>query len=102
MTSYSEIIDLLIKYRILGVSALVSVILFAVFQFGVSSVEKSEMCSEELNELRSLTVALQQNREALAECEAKGAGRAVLLCRDDCDERIKIALSEAQAWACED
>ena len=102
MFSYSEIIDLVVKYKALGIGAAVACVSLIIFQLGVISVEKSELCNEELKELRALSVALQESRSELAACEAKGSGRAVLLCQDDCDHRIAQALAEAQAWACED
>lgn len=99
-----EIMAILKEHRHLFGGGVLICLMTACYVWGVSNgrVPHVVECSEELISNERLARERDDLLGKLARCNVSHKGAAILDADAQCAERIKKALAEAKAWACED
>lgn len=97
-------IDYLTKQNDNVAYAVIGFIAFACFtlgyMFGFQPAES--VCAEYIIDLDQKQKELLELNKKLTECEAKGAGKAVLDCSSICDKRVSEAIQNYKEVVCDD
>jgi len=99
-----EILSIVREHRYLfGGGAMIGAFMLC-YALGVSNgrVPHIVECSEELIKQARLARERDELATKLASCKVRGSSGEVLESSEDCDRRVKKALEDARAWACED
>jgi hypothetical protein len=88
----------------IAISCTVLISLLGMYLLGLQhgQVPHSQECSTEIIALSDRSAELKTCHVDLASCKSKKAGVGIIEKSEDCDLRIKKALSDAKAWVCED
>ena len=100
----NEVISVVFEHKkaLGGVVVLVSMMGLYTLGKQHGKVPHVQECSKEIIQERKLKLEKEELQKKLSTCETSKVGNDVLLCFDSCDLRVRKALEDAKAWACED
>jgi len=100
----SEVLAVLIEHRKAFTGVLIVLSMTGLYSLGKEHGKVPHVieCKEEIISLHEITEKKRALKAELVKCQTAKAGGQVLTCFDECDTRIRTALADAEAWACED
>ncbi len=99
-----ELFKTLIQNRQALICVLMIMLTAGVYKIGKehATIPHEKECSQEIITLHELNEKNKELKKDQATCEVEKDSKKTLRCFDSCDSRIKKALNDAEAWACED